>query len=88
MAADENGVGHFLQEMNATARKLGMNRTHWANPHGLSNLNNLSTAEDVAKLAMHCMKNNRFREVVATKTYSCGYYYEAEGGIEKGWLKW
>ena len=88
IAADQNGVGHYLQEMNATARKLGMSRTNWANPHGLSNLNNISTAEDVAKLVMHCMKNIRFREVVATKAYNCAYYHQTESGIEKGWLKW
>lgn len=52
-----------------------MSRTNWANPHGLSNLNNISTAEDVAKLVMHCMKNIRFREVVATKAYNCAYYH-------------
>jgi D-alanyl-D-alanine carboxypeptidase len=64
-----------------------MSRSSWANPHGLSNCNNLSTAEDVAKLAMHCMKNGKFREVVGAKWYSCAYLQEGEG-VEKGWQKW
>lgn len=65
-----------------------MGRSSWANPHGLSNCNNLSTAEDVAKLAMHCMKNAKFREIVGTKFYNCAYFQEREGAIEKGWQKW
>jgi D-alanyl-D-alanine carboxypeptidase len=47
--------------MNQIARKIGLTRTTWANPHGLSNVNNLSTAEDVAKLCMTAMKNSIFR---------------------------
>lgn len=79
----------FLHEMNTLSRKLGLTRSSWANPHGLSNINNLSTAEDVARLCMHCMKNAKFREVVGTRAYSCGIYKEGEeGAIEKGWIKW
>jgi len=62
--------------MNQIARKIGLTRTTWANPHGLSNINNLSSAEDVAKLCMRAMKNSTFREIVATKNYTCLYYYE------------
>lgn len=67
-------VGHYLHEMNANARKIGLNRSFWSNPHGLSNVNNLSSAEDVARLCMYSMKSNKFREIVATKQYSCPYY--------------
>lgn len=72
--ADENYVGIYIHEMNINAKKLGLSRSTWANPHGLSNTNNLSSAEDVAKLCMHCMKNTRFREIVSTKFYTCSYY--------------
>ena len=68
-------VGIYIHEMNQLARKLGLSRTTWANPHGLSNVNNLSSAEDVAKLCMRAMKSNNFREIVSAKTYNCLYYY-------------
>lgn len=74
--------------MNVNAKKLGLTRSTWASPHGLSNTNNLSSAEDVAKLCMHCMKNTRFREIVGTKFYTCSYYEEVQGEIKKNWLKW
>jgi serine-type D-Ala-D-Ala carboxypeptidase (penicillin-binding protein 5/6) len=61
--------------MNLTARKLDLSRSSWANPHGLSNVNNISTAEDVAKLCMYAMKIPQFREVVSTKYYNCVYFY-------------
>ena len=50
-------VAIYLHEMNAHARRLGMTRSNWANPHGLSNINSLSTCEDIARLCMHAMKN-------------------------------
>ena len=78
MGKTSNSVFLYLAEMNQTARKLGLTRTNWANPHGLSNVNNFSTAEDVARLCLHAMKNGQFREVVATKCYNCNYYYEEE----------
>jgi D-alanyl-D-alanine carboxypeptidase len=69
-------VSIFNSEMNQTAKKISLNRSSWANPHGLSNVNNLSTAEDVAKLCLYCMKNNQFREITSTKEYNCQYYME------------
>lgn len=47
--------------MNLVARKIGLTRSNWGNPHGLSNVNNTSTAEDVANLCMQAMKNAQFR---------------------------
>ena len=76
MGKTSNSVVLYLWEMNQMARKLGLTRSNWANPHGLSNVNNLSTAEDMAQLCLHAMKNSQFREVVSTKNYNCAYYYE------------
>ena len=47
-----------------------MNKTKYANSHGLSNSNNRSTAFDVALLANYAMKNALFREVVSCQFYS------------------
>jgi serine-type D-Ala-D-Ala carboxypeptidase (penicillin-binding protein 5/6) len=40
----------FVASMNRTARELGLDRTHYANPHGLDAPGHVSTASDSAKL--------------------------------------
>ncbi|RDS79113.1 D-alanyl-D-alanine carboxypeptidase [Dyella monticola] len=44
--------GHFAELMTAQAAALGMTATHFANANGLPDPNNVSTARDLAKLAM------------------------------------
>ncbi|MFG1359881.1 D-alanyl-D-alanine carboxypeptidase family protein [Xanthobacter pseudotagetidis] len=41
----------FVQEMNATAQRLGMNGTHYENPNGLPDPDQVTTARDLAILA-------------------------------------
>jgi len=41
----------FIERMNEAARRLNMTRTSFANPHGLPNDNQFSSARDLAKLA-------------------------------------
>jgi D-alanyl-D-alanine carboxypeptidase len=41
----------FIERMRATATRLGMSRTHFKNPHGLPDHEQLSTARDMAILA-------------------------------------
>jgi D-alanyl-D-alanine carboxypeptidase len=40
----------FVASMNAKAEELGLTHTHYANPHGLPDPNQRTTAEDLAKL--------------------------------------
>lgn len=47
--------------MNKNAHKIGLKDTHFANPTGLSNANNYSTAKDLALLTAHCLKNHLMR---------------------------
>ncbi|MFQ0813674.1 D-alanyl-D-alanine carboxypeptidase [Brucella anthropi] len=42
----------FVQRMNAEAQRLGMVGSHFANPNGLHNPNNYTTARDLAVLAV------------------------------------
>lgn len=41
----------FIEMMNATATKLGMTRTHFANTNGLPDTNQYTTARDLARLS-------------------------------------
>lgn len=40
----------FAQRMNSTAKSLGLSRSTWKNPHGLTEKGHLSTAKDLATL--------------------------------------
>jgi serine-type D-Ala-D-Ala carboxypeptidase (penicillin-binding protein 5/6) len=62
----------FVRKMNATARKLGMIRTHFANFDGLpwpTEYSTYSTARDLITLAGAAMKQPVFRQIVAQRAY-------------------
>lgn len=50
---------NFAEMMTARARTLGMLKTDFANPHGLPNPLQVTTARDMAKLAMAHLNNHR-----------------------------
>jgi D-alanyl-D-alanine carboxypeptidase len=49
--AVEGNQEAFVEHMNAVAQRLGMTRTHFANPNGLPAVEQATTARDLAKLA-------------------------------------
>ena len=55
---------YFIQEMNRYARALKLENTVYANPHGLSNINNKSTAVDQGRLGAIVMQDSYMREIV------------------------
>lgn len=61
----------FLCEMNKNAKALGMSNTNYANPHGLQNFFNKSSALDIAKLSQAAMRLPLFAEIVKKQKYSC-----------------
>jgi D-alanyl-D-alanine carboxypeptidase len=50
-------VPAFVEQMNATARRLGMTRTNFANPNGLPAPEQVSTARDLAKLSQAVVRD-------------------------------
>ena len=58
----------FVDRMNETARNLGLQNTHYANPHGLDSEGNYGSARDLALLTAEALKNPDFRRVAATRT--------------------
>lgn len=60
----------FAEMMNDKAREIGCKDSHFMNPNGLPNSNHYSTAADMARIAIYCMKNNDFREIVGTRRTS------------------
>jgi serine-type D-Ala-D-Ala carboxypeptidase (penicillin-binding protein 5/6) len=53
----------FVRLMNRRARALGLHDTHYANPIGLDEAGNHSSAEDLVKLALVLRRNRFFRAV-------------------------
>ena len=62
-------VKYFIKEMNMYAQEIGLSQTHFDSPHGLQNVENLSTADDVCKLTAEAMKMKAFRDIVGTTQY-------------------
>lgn len=58
----------FAEQMNAFAKDtVGVSDTQFTNPHGLPDPEHYTTASDMAMIAQYAMKNERFREIVATE---------------------
>ncbi|MDS1029501.1 D-alanyl-D-alanine carboxypeptidase family protein [Bacillota bacterium LX-D] len=61
-------VNNFAKLMNAEAKKIGAVHTHFVTPNGLPADGHYTTAYDLALIARTAMQNEKFREIVATKT--------------------
>ena len=57
-------VDQFAAMMNARAKELGANQTHFVNPHGLPDEAHYTTAYDLACIAREAMGNPAFRDLV------------------------
>lgn len=65
-------VEGFTQLMNDKARMLGLENTHFVNPHGLDAPNHYATARDLATLTCYAMENPIFSHTVSTKNVTIG----------------
>ena len=50
-------VESFADMMNTEAKRIGMNSTHFVNPHGLDDPEHYTTARDLSTLARHIIKD-------------------------------
>lgn len=91
-------VEGFAQLMNDKAHQLGLENTHFENPHGLDAPGHHSTARDLAALAAYAMENPIFAKTVSTKTVTVGQRYlrnhnkllwqvEGADGIKTGYTR-
>ncbi len=63
------GTGQLVRAMNAKARALGMVRTHYVEPTGLSSAN-VSSPEDLAKLVLAVQKYDRIRQYSTDRQFT------------------
>lgn len=65
LALHFGGKEDFVSRMNAKARQLGLENTHFADPAGLDD-EGFSTARELAILGTYAMRNQNFRQIVKT----------------------
>lgn len=57
----------FAALMNQKAEELGLQNTHFANPHGLDAQGHYTTAYDLARLTAYALENEDFLRIVSTQ---------------------
>ena len=91
-------VEGFAQLMNDEAARIGLDNTHFVNPHGLDAPEHYSTARDLALLAAYAMENPLFRQTVSTRNVTVGsrtlqnhnkllWQVEGADGVKTGYTK-
>ncbi len=59
-------VDAFVELMNEKAAELELADTHFENPSGLDSPEHYTTAHDLALIAAHALKNEKFKEITST----------------------
>ena len=95
-------IENFAEMMNMRARSLGLNNTHYVNPHGLHDENHYTSAYDLCILGCIAMENKLFKEIVSTKQTVIGekenrrsianknkilFQYDGGNGIKTGYTR-
>lgn len=62
------GEAEFVQMMNDKAEQMGLENTHYQNPHGLDAENHYTSAEDISVVVRYAMQDPTFREIVSMDT--------------------
>ena len=60
---------NFVNQMNQRAKQLGLNDTHYMNPHGLLMTDHFSSAHDLAILGKVSLSNPIIHQISGTKQY-------------------
>ena len=63
-------VEDFVEEMNALAQELGMNNSHFCNPHGYHDTNHYTTARDLSIAARYGLTDPIFCQVVTCMSHT------------------
>lgn len=63
-------VENFSNMMNERAKELGCENTHFVNANGIHNEDHYTTAYDLFLITKEAMKNETFRKIVSTPSYT------------------
>ena len=62
-------VDNFVDMMNERAMSMGLENTHFTNPHGLNESGHFTSGYDLALIACDALENNDFANIVSAKSY-------------------
>ncbi|WKY48672.1 D-alanyl-D-alanine carboxypeptidase [Eubacteriaceae bacterium ES3] len=68
-ATDSESYDAFIEAMNQKAASLGMNNSHFTNPHGLQDSDHYTTPEDMLKLARAAFNDQTIASITRTKMH-------------------
>ncbi len=60
-------VEQFAAQMNRKANDLGLQHTHFVNPHGLDHEDHYTTARELARISLALLQNEQLRVIVSTR---------------------
>lgn len=63
-------INTFVTMMNDLVAKIGCENSHFANPHGLDDDNQYTTANDMAAIMRYAMQYDVFADIVSNVTYT------------------
>ena len=63
-------VSGFADMMNARAEEIGCTGSHFVNPSGMPDSDHYSTAMDMALIMRECLRNDLFRKIISTRSYT------------------
>lgn len=63
-------IEQFAKVMTRRAKEIGAQNSNFTNPSGLPDDNHYTTARDLCKIACYAMKNETFKKIVSTKSYT------------------
>lgn len=66
----DGSISGFVDMMNEKAKEIGLNSTHFANPTGVYNINQYTTARDMAKLTQYALDIPMFETIATTAEYT------------------
>ena len=60
----------FVEKMNARVRQMGCTNTNFTNVYGGDSGQAYTTARDMARITMECIKNEKFKELFSAQKYT------------------
>lgn len=65
-----NNIDNFIDLMNQKVNDLKLKNTKFSNPIGMDSDNNYSSAEDLSKILIYALKNEKFKKIFNSSSYT------------------
>ena len=75
----------FARMMNEEAKTLGATNTNFVNPHGLTDEDHYTTAYDLYLIFNEALKQEKFREITGTTSYTAQYTDAKGRAASRNW---